>query len=1080
MAANKRKILEAARKHAQKGAKGKALKEFGKLLKLDPRDSKVRLEIGDTYRRWGQVDEAVEAYSMVAEQFMLEGFDARAVAVFKQIQNLQPDTFSHYESLADLYQRMGLTAEAIGCLESAAEFYREAGQKQEALGLLRKMAAIDPSNTTSRIKVADLLQQEGMKEEAVSEYDAVLAELKLQGDTESAAKLFERILEIEPERVETLVLYTRNLIDRGSAQRAEPLAKRALELDKSPEHYELLADIYRMEKREEDLVALYRELADLYRERGDEDRTREILQRYVPLEELGSAEAPNGYIDEGEDLDELEVGDETSLLDGDLLSDPSLLVTDDDSGLGILNPDDSLSDFNSDSLSMLSDSSEMTRLLPDELSGGASSDASGDGKAEIDISQLLAEASVYLRYGKHSQAIANLESILERDADHRLALEKLGEVLAEGDDSAKAVEMWRRAAHLAAESGETDAAELLRTRIAGLDPAAAEALDLVVADLPAPDGDPGEQLIADGLIDEASDDFPIPDDLASVSPDNEPASLDGADLPELDLTEVSIHSMDIEIEIDNASFTEEAENEQLPTEPETKLAADDPASIADANKDEISTDDISNAGEAAESSEVDVDDGGIKGEAQAASGASGGDVSPEKIAEDLEEADFYMEQGLLDEAEALYSRVLSIAPNHPHTMLRLGELASRRGEAPGPVVSATDSPGAVADSVDSVSEEPAESGIGAGLASGQENLPAGEAQEASELPSGIDSETLTPGGSSDLVSVDEEDETGELPDVSAGLEKPEEPEPLEALESPVEISSKTLDGEDKPAEGGDDLGFDLAAELSRSFDQDPGASSGATGAAGRGDTSEDGFASVFAEFKKGVSETLAEGDHQAHYDLGIAYREMGLLSDAITELRLAMNDSERYVGCLHLMGICAHEMGEPEQAIAHFTEALSSGDISGMTFLALKLDLGKSHSAAGDIASARRAYEEIQAIDPDFSDVASCLNELGKSEEYETFEEFLEDPDEPDAAKPEAATGLTGGAEEAPVWETFDDVIAEVEAADKADSSSQKPETTAPAESVSELEEPKPAKPAKPASETETTPKRRKKKISFV
>ena len=114
MAANKRKILEAARKHAQRGAKEKALKEFGKLLKLDPRDSKLRLEIGDTHRRWGQVAEAVEAYSVVADQFMQEGFDARAVAVFKQIQNLQPDSVSCYEPLADLYQRMGLTAEAIG------------------------------------------------------------------------------------------------------------------------------------------------------------------------------------------------------------------------------------------------------------------------------------------------------------------------------------------------------------------------------------------------------------------------------------------------------------------------------------------------------------------------------------------------------------------------------------------------------------------------------------------------------------------------------------------------------------------------------------------------------------------------------------------------------------------------------------------------------------------------------------------------------------------------------------------------------------------------------------------------------
>ena len=303
--------------------------------------------------------------------------------------------------------------------------------------------------------------------------------------------------------------------------------------------------------------------------------------------------------------------------------------------------------------------------------------------------------------------------------------------------------------------------------------------------------------------------------------------------------------------------------------------------------------------------------------------------------------------------------------------------------------------------------------------------------------------------------------------------------------------ARQLDGEDEPAEGGDDFGFDLAAELSQSLDQDPGASSsGATGAGGRGDTSEDGFAAVFAEFKKGVSETLTEGDHQAHYDLGIAYREMGLLNDAVTEFRLAMDAPERRVGCLHLMGMCAHEIGEPEQAIGHFTEALSSDGIPEQASLVLKLDLGKSHEAVGDIVSARRAYEEIQAIDPDFADVVSRLDELEKSEEvesqeddsqdteeYETFEEFLGDLDEPDAAEPEAAAGSTGDTEEAPAWETFDDIVAEVDAADNADSSSEEPGAEAAAETGSDAEDPGLAE---PAGETETTPKRRKKKISFV
>jgi Tfp pilus assembly protein PilF len=82
LAINKRKILEAARKYVQKGAQAKALKEFQKLLKLDPRDARLRLEIGDAYRRWGDNDKAIETYSQVANQYTKEGFDARAVAVY--------------------------------------------------------------------------------------------------------------------------------------------------------------------------------------------------------------------------------------------------------------------------------------------------------------------------------------------------------------------------------------------------------------------------------------------------------------------------------------------------------------------------------------------------------------------------------------------------------------------------------------------------------------------------------------------------------------------------------------------------------------------------------------------------------------------------------------------------------------------------------------------------------------------------------------------------------------------------------------------------------------------------------------
>ncbi|MFV2035241.1 MAG: endolytic transglycosylase MltG, partial [Halocynthiibacter sp.] len=115
-----------------------------------------------------------------------DGFDARAVAVFKQILNLDPKRYSAFVSLAELYQRMGLDAEALGALQSAADGYHKEGQKHEALDLLRKMATLDPTNTTSRIKVADLLRQEELLSEAVTEYDAATAELERQGVIDDA------------------------------------------------------------------------------------------------------------------------------------------------------------------------------------------------------------------------------------------------------------------------------------------------------------------------------------------------------------------------------------------------------------------------------------------------------------------------------------------------------------------------------------------------------------------------------------------------------------------------------------------------------------------------------------------------------------------------------------------------------------------------------------------------------------------------------------------------------------------------------------------------------------------------------
>jgi tetratricopeptide (TPR) repeat protein len=646
LAANKRKILENARKLAQKGAKDKALREYQRLVQLDPRDAKLRLEIGDAYRRWGQVEEAIDTYSKVADQYMKEGFDARAVAVYKQILNLDPERNASYEPLAELYERMGLTSEAINALQTAADGYHREGKKREALELLRKMATIDPSNTTSRIKVAELLRQEGMLAESVLEYEEVAQELARQGDSEAEGKVYRRILEIEPERASALTAFARNLVKQNMASEAESVAKRALAGDgEEPENYELLAEIYRSQGREDALPEIYRPLAELYRRRGDEDRAREIQQRFVPAaldaSEVGGPDTdadlrlprdipgeaagaldpedelsiPGGFDEGGDEGEELELGPELELDADDALDfDPPL------------------------------DSRE--RASPSEPLESAPLSAKGaDDSPEQpagDPDQLLAEASVYLRYGKRDRAIAHLQAVLGQEPGHRPALEKLGEACAEDGDTERAVEYWLIAAKRAREDSDLDAVAVLRGRIDALDPAAAATL-AEPARQPEPESETEIEILHG--TEDGGDHAPAAGLDADLDLD---LDLDDEEDADLEDEEQGIDLEDDEEDIDLEDDDEQDDGEGIDVEeiPEAPAAA-----VA-----------------ASESSHP---------------SASLSTTTAQQILEELEEADFYMDQGLLDEADAIYKRVLAIAPNHPRALVRLGEVAAARGEDPG-------------------------------------------------------------------------------------------------------------------------------------------------------------------------------------------------------------------------------------------------------------------------------------------------------------------------------------------------------------------------------------------------------------
>lgn len=138
---------------------------------------------------------------------------------------------------------------------------------------------------------------------------------------------------------------------------------------------------------------------------------------------------------------------------------------------------------------------------------------------------------------------------------------------------------------------------------------------------------------------------------------------------------------------------------------------------------------------------------------------------------------------------------------------------------------------------------------------------------------------------------------------------------------------------------------------------------------------------LFSAFKKGVGEQLDQGDTETHYNLGIAYKEMGLYDDAITEFRAASLDPQRKVDCITLQGICCREKGDFFQAEELLMEGVALNDLVEEEFLCLRYELALLHEAMGACEQALGEYREIYAVNPHFRDTIQKIARLQCSDE---------------------------------------------------------------------------------------------------
>jgi tetratricopeptide (TPR) repeat protein len=141
---------------------------------------------------------------------------------------------------------------------------------------------------------------------------------------------------------------------------------------------------------------------------------------------------------------------------------------------------------------------------------------------------------------------------------------------------------------------------------------------------------------------------------------------------------------------------------------------------------------------------------------------------------------------------------------------------------------------------------------------------------------------------------------------------------------------------------------------------------------------------IFDQFRSEVGELGAEDeDLETHYNLGIAYREMGLIEEAISEFQKVAKGSSkgqafRYaMQCCTLLGLAFMEKGQPAIAATWYERALAMPGLDQESILALRYDLGVAQELAGDMAAARKSFSQVYGMNIDYRDVAERLSSLG-------------------------------------------------------------------------------------------------------
>src|SRR5499433_994121 len=240
---NKAKVLSAAEKYVQQGKLQNAIAEYEKVLKNDPKDLTVMNTVGDLYARLGQTEQACTCFKNVGDAYAQQGFTVKAIAMYKKLTKLK-SSLEGVLKLAELYTQQGLFNDARQQYLQVAEEFLRNGQLEQAVRIFQKTLEMDPENVAMKVRLAEVYVRLGKKNEAWQIFSSAADQLRARGQVGPAEDILQRMLALDPDNNQALLMRGRNALDAGDSVNAIQYLQKVPDLDSQPDALKSLFQAY--------------------------------------------------------------------------------------------------------------------------------------------------------------------------------------------------------------------------------------------------------------------------------------------------------------------------------------------------------------------------------------------------------------------------------------------------------------------------------------------------------------------------------------------------------------------------------------------------------------------------------------------------------------------------------------------------------------------------------------------------------------------------------------------------------------------------------------------------------------------